>query len=150
MSSLNKVMLIGNLGADPEGKYMPSGEMVVNLSIATSERWKDKQTGEQKEKTEWHRVAFFGRIAEVCTEYLRKGSKIYVEGSLQTRKYQKDGVDHYATDIKGRTMTMLDSKGQGGNQNTGGQQSGAGAGTGAPAGDPPAPGPDDFDDDIPF
>lgn len=111
MSSVNKVILIGNLGIDPETRYMPSGNAVCNLSIATSESWKDKETGERKEKTEWHRVSFFGRTAEVAAEYLRKGSKVYIEGSLQTRKWQdKQGNDRYTTDIKGQQMVMLGEK----------------------------------------
>lgn len=113
---LNKVILIGNLGADPELKYMPSGDAVVNLSVATSETWKDKQTGEKQTKTEWHRVSFFGRTAEVCGNYLKKGSKVYIEGQIETRKYEKDGQTRYSTDIKGRQMQMLDSKSDGGFQ----------------------------------
>ena len=153
MSSYQQVIIVGNLGNDPELKYLPSGAAVANISVATSEKWKDKQTGEQKEKTEWHRCAAFGRTAEVIGEYLRKGSKVLLQGKLETRKWQdKEGNDRWTTEIKIDRMTMLDSRGQGqggGQQNTGGQQSGAGAG--APAGDSgPGPGPDDFDDDIPF
>ena len=103
--------ILGNLGADPETRYTQSGDAVTNLRIATSERWKDKQTGEQREKTEWHRVVFFGRIAEVCAEYLRTGSKVYVEGSLETQQWEKDGEKRYTTQIKGREMQMLDSRG---------------------------------------
>jgi len=112
---LNKVMLIGNLGADPEVKYPQSGETISNIRLATSTKWKDKQTGEQKEKTEWHRVVFFNignfKLADIVAEYLKKGSKIYVEGRLQTRKWQdKDGKDQYTTEIVGESMQMLDGK----------------------------------------
>lgn len=113
--TLNKVILIGNLGADPEVRYMPSGGAVANLRLATTEAWKDKQTGQPQERTEWHRVIFFQRTAEVCGEYLRKGSKIYVEGRIRTQKWQdKEGQDRYTTEIHGDQMMMLDSKGSGG------------------------------------
>lgn len=109
---INKVILIGNLGADPEMRYMPSGGAVANLTIATSETWKDKQTGESQERTEWHRVVFFNRLAEIVGEYLRKGSKVYIEGSLRTRKWQdQSGVDRYTTEIVAADMQMLDSRG---------------------------------------
>lgn len=112
---INKVILIGNLGADPEIRYMPSGNAVGNVSLATSESWKDKTTGEAQEKTEWHRVSFFGRLAEIVGEYCRKGSKIYVEGRLQTRKWQdQNGVERYTTEIIANEMQMLDSKSMGG------------------------------------
>jgi len=107
---VNKVILIGHLGADPEVRYMPSGGAVANFSLATSEQWKDKQSGEKQERTEWHRLAVFGKLAEVAGEYLRKGSKIYAEGRLQTRKYEKDGQDHYSTEIMVREFLMLDTK----------------------------------------
>ena len=108
---LNKVMIIGNLGGDPEIKYMPSGDAAANITIATSESWKDKKTGEQVEKTEWHRAVAFGKLAEIMGEYLKKGSKVYVEGALQTRKWQdKSGNDRYTTEIKVRDMQMLDSR----------------------------------------
>lgn len=110
MASVNKVIIIGNLGQDPEVKYMPSGGAVANISIATTESWKDKSSGEKKEKTEWHRVVFFNRLAEIVGEYLRKGSSVYVEGQLRTRKWQKDGVDMYTTEIVAREMTMLGGK----------------------------------------
>lgn len=111
---VNKVILIGNLGADPELKYMPSGDAVTTLSIATSESWKDRQTGEQQERTEWHRVSLFGRLAEIAGEYLRKGSKVYIEGSLRTRKWQDaNGQDRYTTEIRGNELQMLDAKGPG-------------------------------------
>ncbi|NQY34841.1 MAG: single-stranded DNA-binding protein [Alteromonadaceae bacterium] len=125
MAGVNKVIILGNLGKDPEVRFMPNGGAVANLTIATSESWKDKQTGEQKEKTEWHRVAMFGKIAEIAGEYLKKGSKVYIEGSLQTRKWQnQQGQDQYTTEIVVQgfngTMQMLDSRGQGGGQSAGG------------------------------
>jgi len=108
---VNKVILVGNVGQDPEMKYMPSGNAVTNISIATSERWKDKQTGQQQERTEWHRVVFFNRLGEIAGEYLKKGSKVYVEGSLRTRKWQdSEGKDQYSTEIVASEMQMLDSK----------------------------------------
>lgn len=111
---INKVILIGHLGADPEIRYMPSGNAVANVSLATTESWKDKQTGESQEKTEWHRVCFFSRLAEIVGEYCRKGSKIYIEGKLQTRKWQdQNGVERYTTEIIANEMQMLDSKGMG-------------------------------------
>lgn len=111
---INKVILIGNLGGDPEVRYMPSGGAVTTVNLATSETWKDKQSGEAQEKTEWHRVVFFNRLAEIAGEYLRKGSKIYVEGRLQTRKWQdKNGQDRYTTEIVGNDMQMLDGRGAG-------------------------------------
>ncbi len=167
---INKVILVGNLGGDPETRYMPSGGAVTNISIATSETWKDKQTGEPKERTEWHRVVFFNRLAEIVGEYLRKGSKVYVEGSLRTRKWQdQSGADRYTTEIVASEMQMLDSRG--GGQTGGGHTEGssyqpappAGAAQSAPqasaapqqaapAAEPGAPAGnfDDFDDDIPF
>lgn len=108
---VNKVILIGNLGGDPEVRYMPSGGAVTNVTLATSESWKDKQTGEQQDRTEWHRVVFFNRLAEIAGEYLRKGSKLYVEGSLRTRKWQDQaGVERYTTEIVGNEMQMLDAR----------------------------------------
>ena len=155
---VNKVILVGNLGKDPETRYMPSGSAVTNLRIATTEAWKDKQSGEQQERTEWHSVAMFGRLAEIAAEYLRKGSQVYVEGKLRTRKWQdKEGKDRYTTEIVADEMQMLGGKG-------GGAAAGAGAGGAAAAGgggssgsgggraavnDSGAP-PGDFDDDIPF
>jgi single-strand DNA-binding protein len=158
---INKVILIGNLGKDPETRYMPSGGAVTNLTLATSESWKDKQTGEQKENTEWHRVVFFNRLAEIAAEYLRKGSKVYVEGRLQTRKWQgQDGQDRYTTEIVANEMQMLDSRGSGGGSyeappvpTSSHPQSSAAP---QPQGSSPSPKPaaqpmtDDFDDDIPF
>ncbi len=126
---VNKVILVGNIGQDPEMKYMPSGGAVTNISVATSETWKDKQTGQPQERTEWHRVVFFNRIAEIAGEYLRKGSKVYIEGSLRTRKWQgQDGQDRYTTEIVASEMQMLDSRGDmgAGNQQGGyAPQSGA-------------------------
>ena len=165
MASVNKVILVGNLGQDPEVKYMPSGGAVANVSIATSDRWKDKQTGEQRERTEWHRLVFFNRLAEIVGGYLQKGSAVYVEGRLQTRKWQgQDGQDRYTTEIVVNEMQMLG--GRGGGQSGGSAQFGGGQqqqrsaprpqqqGQQQPGGPAPAPnydGPgDDFDDDIPF
>ncbi len=109
---VNKVILIGNLGKDPEVRYMPNGNAVANITVATSETWKDKQTGEQKENTEWHRVTFYRRLAEIAGEYLKKGSKVYIEGRLQTRKWQgQDGQDRYTTEVIANEMQMLDSRG---------------------------------------
>jgi single-strand DNA-binding protein len=111
---VNKVIIIGNLGADPEVRYLPSGSAVTNIRVATSEGWKDKQTGETQERTEWHRIVFFNRLAEIASEYLRKGSKVYIEGSLRTNKWQdQTGADRYSTEIIANTMQMLDSKGGG-------------------------------------
>jgi single-strand DNA-binding protein len=108
MASVNKVIIVGNLGRDPEIRYMPSGDAIANIAVATSYKSKDKNTGEQKEQTEWHRISFFGRLAEIVGQYLKKGSSVYVEGRLQTRKYtDKDGVEKYATDIIAETMQML-------------------------------------------
>ncbi|MSR15263.1 MAG: single-stranded DNA-binding protein [Gammaproteobacteria bacterium] len=154
---LNKVMLIGNLGADPEIRYTAGGAAIANLRLATAESWRDKESGEQQERTEWHRVVFFGRLAEIAGEYLKKGSQIYVEGRIQTRKWQnKEGQDQYSTEIIANEMQMLGGRGSAG----GGGGSGGGASSGgnyeptsreAPArardNDAPAP---DFDDDIPF
>jgi single-strand DNA-binding protein len=162
---VNKVILIGNLGADPETRAMPSGTTVANLRIATSESWRDKQTGEQQERTEWHRVALFGRLAEVAGEYLRKGSKVYIEGSLRTRKWQdKEGKDRYSTEIVGNDMQMLDGRGGGAGGAAGGGSGGAGrehageesggsgsGGGGGGAGRSGGGGSgEEFDDDIPF
>ena len=111
MASVNKVIIVGNLGADPETRYLPSGDAVTTIRVATTDRYKDKQTGEQKEATEWHRISFFGKLAEIAGQYLKKGSQVYVEGSLRTRKYtDKDGVEKYATDIRADTMQMLGSR----------------------------------------
>jgi len=166
---INKVILVGNLGNDPETRFMPNGNAVTNISIATSESWKDKQSGQQQERTEWHRVVFFNRLAEIAGEYLKKGSKVYVEGSLRTRQWDKEGQKHYSTEIIANEMQMLDGRGDnamgggaynqnnqqansgGGNQgfNSGGSaQSGGGqSGGGQDFSSPP---PEAFDDDIPF
>ena len=147
MSGVNKVILVGHLGRDPETRYMPSGGAVTNVSIATSETWRDKETGEKKEKTEWHRVVFFNRLAEIAGEYLKKGSLIYVEGSLQTRKWQaQDGSDRYTTEIKAREMQMLSGRGGDAGNRPPPASMNAGA-SNAPA---PESTVDDFDDDIPF
>jgi single-strand DNA-binding protein len=140
---INKVILVGNLGADPETRYMPSGSAVTNLSVATSESWKDKQTGEQKERTEWHKVAMFNRLAEIAAEYLRKGSQVYIEGKIRTRKWQdRDGNDRWTTEIIADEMQMLGGRGGGGSapMSSGGQGQSS----------PPSPPSDDFEDDIPF
>jgi len=169
---INKVILIGNLGADPETRAMPSGVTVANIRVATSENWKDKQSGEQKERTEWHNVAMFGRLGEIAGEYLKKGSKVYIEGSLRTRKWQdKQGNDRYTTEIIANEMQMLDSRGGGmgggggdyggGGGGGGGSRRGGGGGQSGPPDDyDHAPsgggggggdkGGGDFDDDIPF
>jgi single-strand DNA-binding protein len=154
MASVNKVIIVGNLGRDPETRYLPSGEAVTNISVATTETWKDKASGEKKEATEWHRISFFGKLAEIAGEYLKKGSQVYIEGQLRTRKYQdkETGKDRYSTEIRADRMQMLGSR--------------AGAGMpreddGAPRGDAPskpagAPAKkpagkfDDMEDDIPF
>ena len=154
MASVNKVILIGNLGADPEIRYFPSGGAVTSIRIATTETWNDKQSGEKRERTEWHRIEFFGRLAEIVKEYLKKGSPVYVEGRIQTDKWQdKDGNDRYTTKIIAREMQMLSSRGSSGDGDGGFNQSAppaskasSGGGGNAPA-SPPA---DDFDDDIPF
>lgn len=151
---INKVILIGNLGRDPETRYAPSGSAITNVALATSESWKDKQTGEQQERTEWHRVVFFNRLAEIAAEYLRKGSKVYVEGSLRTRKWQgQDGQDRYTTEIVASEMQMLDSRGGSSDyvpsQEPPQQRQQASQ---QPAQNKPADnaGFDSFDDDIPF
>ena len=153
---INKVILVGNLGADPETRYTPSGTAITNLRIATTESWKDRQTGEQVEKTEWHRVVMFDRLAEISAEYLKKGSQVYIEGQLQTRKWQaQDGSDRYSTEIRARDMQMLGGRpgagapamgggAQGGYSQGGGASQGGGGG-GAPASSEPV-----LDDDIPF
>jgi len=155
MASVNKVIIVGNLGRDPETRYLPSGEAVTNISVATTDTWKDKTSGEKKEATEWHRVSFFGRLAEIAGEYLKKGSQVYVEGQLRTRKWQdKEGKDRYTTEIRADTMQMLGSR-----AGAGEPRAGAGeprAETAAPKGDakPVAKKPagkfDDMEDDIPF
>ena len=166
MASVNKVIIVGNLGRDPETRYLPSGDAVSNINVATTDRYKDKATGEMKEATEWHRISFFGKLAEIAGQYLKKGSQVYVEGSLRTRKYtDKDGIEKFATEIRGETMQML-----GGRQGMGGpSEDGGGGGSYAPRQAPAAARPaeapaqrpaaapkpaasnfDDMDDDIPF
>ncbi len=162
MASVNKVIIVGNLGRDPETRYMPSGDAMTSITVATTDSWKDKATGEQKEQTEWHRITFFGKLAEIAGQYLKKGSQVYVEGSLRTRKYtDKDGVEKYATDIKADSMQMLggrqgmgggaamDDSGYGGAPAPAPRQAQAPAPRQAPA-SRPAPNFSDMDDDIPF
>jgi single-strand DNA-binding protein len=174
MASVNKVILVGNLGRDPETRYSPDGGAICNVTIATSRQWKDKASGDRKEETEWHRVVFYGRLAEIAGEYLKKGRPVYVEGRLKTRKWQdKEGHDKYTTEIIAEEMQLLGSRdggggGGGGDFEGGGgagyaRESGGGGGGGyaressggggsrpAPAKKPPATGFDDMDDDIPF
>ncbi|MCP3714403.1 single-stranded DNA-binding protein [Paraburkholderia sp. CNPSo 3281] len=180
MASVNKVILVGNLGADPEVRYLPSGDAVANIRLATTDRYKDKASGEFKEMTEWHRVSFFGRLAEIVSEYLKKGSSVYIEGRIRTRKWQaQDGTDRYSTEIVADQMQMLGGRSggasmgsdmgddggysreqsapRGGGRASGGggapRSSGGGAGGGAGGGRSSAPaggGFDEMDDDIPF
>ena len=166
MASVNKVILIGNLGADPESRFAPSGDAICNIRLATTENWRDKNTGERREATEWHRVSFYGKLAEIAGQYLRKGSQVYIEGSLRTRKWQdKDGQDRYTTEIRADEMKMLGGRREGGdtpmrsNEGGGGWDAPAPAPRTAPAQAAPrpqsAPAPQsggfgDFDDDIPF
>ena len=155
MASVNKVILVGNLGADPETKYLPSGDAVANIRVATTDRWKDKASGEMKEATEWHRIAFFGRLAEIAGEYLKKGSQVYIEGRIRTRKWQdKEGQDRYSTEIVADTMQMLGSRpGSGEPREPRGESAGARAAEPKPAAaaaKKPAGKFDDMEDDIPF
>jgi single-strand DNA-binding protein len=176
MASVNKVIIVGNLGKDPEVRYMPSGSALCNVSVATTRQWKDKTSGEKQQETEWHRVTFFDRMAEIAGEYLKKGSAVYVEGRLKTRKYtDKDGVEKYSTDIVATEMQLLGGRDAGGGGGMGGGGMGGGMGgddmgepqqrsapaqrgapparSAAPAPRPPAKsssGFDDMDDDIPF
>ena len=162
MASVNKVIVVGNLGKDPEMRSFPSGDQIANIRVATTDRWKDKTTGEMKEATEWHSITFNGRLAEIAGQYLRKGSQVYVEGSLRTRKWtDKDGQDRYTTEIRADQMQMLGSRqGMGGGAPEGDDGGGYSAPRAAPAARPapaakPAPakaasGFDDMDDDIPF
>jgi single-strand DNA-binding protein len=156
---INKVILIGNLGADPETRAIPSGTTVANLRVATSESWRDKQSGEQQERTEWHRVALFGRLAEIAAEYLKKGSQVYIEGSLRTRKWQdKQGNERYSTEIIGNELQMLGGRGGGGGGGGAGAAAGGGAAAGASShayaeesgGGGSSSRSEEFDDDIPF
>lgn len=142
MRGVNKVILVGSLGRDPETRYTQAGAAICSFSVATSERWRDKQTNEQKEQTEWHNIVCFARLAEIAAEYLRKGSKVYIEGQLRTRSWEQDGQTRYRTEINARELQMLDSRPQG-------QQAPApGPNRQQPA--PPAPDLDDFDSSIPF
>ncbi len=148
MASVNKVILVGNLGADPETRYQPSGDAITNIRVATTDRWKDKASGEMKEATEWHRVAFFGRLAEIAGEYLKKGSQVYIEGRIRTRKYQdKDGIERYSTEIIADRMQMLGSRAGAGEARgeAPAEPKGGGGGPKKPAGKF-----DDMEDDIPF
>jgi single-strand DNA-binding protein len=145
---INKVILVGNLGKDPEVRYMPNGNAVANITLATSESWKDKQTGETQEKTEWHRVVLFRRLGEIAGEYLKKGSQVYIEGKLQTRKWQdSSGNDRYTTEIVANEMQMLGGRGGGGSAGFSTGDTGESRSSRTPA---VAEGPADFDDDIPF
>jgi single-strand DNA-binding protein len=151
---VNKVILVGNVGNDPEVRYMPNGNAVANISVATSDSWKDKNTGDQQERTEWHRVVFFNRLAEIVEQYVKKGTKLYLEGRLQTRSYEQDGIKKYSTEIVANEMQMLDSRGAGQNQEFGDQPNAPtvsssrvsveGSAQQAPTNF------DNFDDDIPF
>ena len=146
---INKVILIGNLGKDPEVKYAANGNAIANITLATSESWKDKNTGEQVDKTEWHRVVFFRRLAEIAGEYLKKGSKVYIEGKLQTRKWQdQNGQDRYTTEVVANDMQMLDSRG--GSASFDQSPSASAPARSAPQSQPAAAPAGDFDDDIPF
>ena len=154
MASVNKVILVGHLGKDPETRFMPSGDAVANFSIATTEKWKDKD-GEKQERTEWHRCSAFGKTAEVCGEYLKKGSLVFVEGKLQTRKYQKDGQDHYSTEIRIDRVQFLDSKKASKPAETGDDYAKESGRSSRPAADKPAAKQgagafEQMDDDIPF
>ncbi len=160
MASVNKVIIIGHLGRDPDSRYAPNGDAICNITVATSDTWKDKQTGERKEQTEWHRVSFYGRLAEIAGQYLRKGSAVYVEGSLRTRKWQdKEGQDRYTTEIRADSMQMLGSRPAGGGDAGSDRDQAPAASRGAdrprqaptpPAGSGGAGGFGGMDDDIPF
>lgn len=156
MASVNKVILVGNLGRDPETRYMPDGAAITNISIATTSTWKDK-SGEKQEATEWHKVAFFGKLAEIAGEYLKKGSSVYVEGKLRTRKWQdKDGQDKYTTEVMAESLQMLGARGGGrdsddaGRDHSSSPRSAAGRGQKPLAASPKSSSFDDMDDDIPF
>ena len=152
MAGVNKVIILGRLGADPELRSSPSGVTSCNLSIATSQNWTDKSSGEKKEKTEWHRVVFFGRSAEVIDQYVKKGQELYVEGSLSTSKYEKDGIDRYTTNIIGSSFNFISGSGGSGSSsnNTNNNQSNNDMNQDVPSKSQEAPNNDDFDDDIPF
>ena len=156
MASVNKVIIVGNLGRDPEVRYTPNGDSITNVTIATTDTWKDKATGEKKEATEWHRVVFFGKLAEIAGQYLKKGRQVYVEGALRTRKWtDKEGQERYTTEIVANEMKMLGSRE--GMSDAPPRESGGGAAAGGGAGNRPATAPqpaggafNDFEDDIPF
>ena len=152
MASVNKVILVGNLGADPETRYTQGGDAVCSIRLATTDSWKDKNTGEKKEAAEWHRVVLYRKLGEVAGQYLRKGSQVYIEGRIKTRKWQdKDGQDRYTTEIEADTMQMLGGRGQGGDSAWAPAPRQQGNGGGGPARRPaPSGGMNDFEDDIPF
>ncbi len=154
MASVNKVILVGNLGRDPETRYMPGGDAVTNCTIATTDTWKDKTSGEKKEATEWHRIVFYRKLAEIAGQYLKKGSQVYIEGSLKTRKWtDKEGVEKYTTEIIADTMQMLGSRQGSGQAEEPVRERPAQAGAGAAKPAAPSPGGsgfNDFEDDIPF
>ncbi|MDP1672211.1 MAG: single-stranded DNA-binding protein [Burkholderiales bacterium] len=152
MASVNKVILIGNLGKDPETRYLPSGDAVTNITVATTESWKDKKSGDKQEHTEWHRISFFGRQAEVAGEYLKKGSPVYIEGRIRTRKWQdKEGQDRYSTEIVADRMQLLGSRGGGSGGDGGGMREAPSSSGGSKAPAKKSGGSfDDMDDDIPF
>lgn len=155
MASVNKAIIVGNLGRDPETRYMPNGDAVTNITVATTESWKDKNSGEKKELTEWHRIVLFRKLGEIAGQYLKKGSQVYIEGRLQTRKWtDKEGVERYTTEIVADTMQMLGSRQGGGSAPMDEDYGGAprqGGESGAPrAAQKPASGFNDMDDDIPF
>jgi len=151
MASVNKVILVGNLGADPETRYQTSGDAITNIRLATTDKWKDKASGEMKEATEWHRVAFFGRLAEIAGEYLKKGSQVYVEGRIRTRKYQdKDGNERYSTEIIGDRMQMLGSRAGAGEPREAREPAESKGEAKPAAAKKPAGKFDDMEDDIPF
>src|SRR5919109_2842380 len=151
MASVNKVIIVGNLGADPETKYLPSGDAVTNIRVATTDKWKDKASGEMKEATEWHRIAFFGRLAEIAGEYLKKGSQVYVEGRIRTRKWQdKEGQDRYSTEIVADGMQMLGSRSGAGEPRPEPMGAKAAEPKAASVAKKPAGKFDDMEDDIPF
>ena len=149
---VNKAIIVGNLGRDPEVRYTANGSAVANVTIATSESWKDKQSGERQERTEWHRVVFFGRLAEIAEEYLKKGSQVYIEGSIRTQKWQdkESGQDRYTTEIVARDMQMLGSRGGEASGGSGDDYSGAASSATASSGGGASGGDADLDDDIPF
>ena len=152
MASINKVILVVHLGRDPENRYLPSGEQVTSIAVATTENWTDKQSGEKKSLTEWHRISFFGKLAEIAGQYLKKGSQVYVEGRIRTQKYtDKDGIERYQTNIIASTMQMLGSKQDSGNGGPNGNNGRNSYSEAKQTGRRPAPPPaNDMDDDIPF